>query len=63
VIAATNRPDHLDSALLRSGRLDKKYYIGAPDSDARAELFEIFIAKQGRPHDKLNYKKLAELSD
>ena len=63
VIAATNRPDHLDSALLRSGRLDKKYYIWAPDFDARAELFEIFIEKQGRPHSKLNYKKLAELSD
>lgn len=63
VIAATNRPDHLDSALLRSGRLDKKFYIWAPDFDARAELFEIFIEKQGRPHGKLNYKKLAELTD
>ena len=63
VIAATNRPDHLDSAILRSGRLDKKYYIWPPDFDARAELFEIFIEKQGRPHGKLNYKKLAEFTD
>ena len=63
VIAATNRPDHLDSAILRSGRLDKKYYIRPPDFNARAELFEIFIEKQGRPHGKLNYKKLAEFTD
>lgn len=63
VIAATNRPDHLDSALLRSGRLDKKFYIWAPDFAARKELFEIFIAKQGRPHWELNYEKLAEFTD
>jgi len=63
VIAATNRPDHLDSAILRSGRLDKKYYIWAPDTEARKELFEIFIAKQKRPHWKLNYSKLAEFTD
>jgi len=63
VVAATNRPDHLDSALLRSGRLDKKYYIWAPDFQARRELFEIFISKEKRPHGKLNYEKLAELTD
>lgn len=63
VVAATNRPDHLDSALLRSGRLDKKYYIWPPDFTARKELFEIFIEKQKRPHGKLNYEKLAELTD
>ncbi len=63
VIAATNRPDHLDSALLRSGRLDKKFYIGAPDFEARKELFEICISKQGRPHWELNYEKLAEFTD
>jgi len=63
VIAATNRPDHLDSAILRSGRLDKKYYIGPPDFEARKELFQIHIEKEGRPHAKLNYDKLAELTD
>ncbi len=63
VIAATNRPDHLDSALLRSGRLDKKFYIWVPDFQARKELFEIFIAKQWRPHGELNYEKLAQLTD
>lgn len=63
VVAATNRPDHLDSALLRSGRLDKKYYIGPPDEIARRELFEIFLSKQGRPHGEINFEKLAELTD
>ncbi|MDD3144819.1 MAG: ATP-binding protein [Candidatus Gracilibacteria bacterium] len=63
VIAATNRPDHLDSAILRSGRFDKKFYIGAPDFQARKELFEIHIDKKGRPHSELDYDKLAELSE
>lgn len=63
VIAATNRPDHLDSAMLRSGRLDKKFYIWAPDFQARKELFKIHIEKTKRPHKKLDYEKLAELSD
>lgn len=63
VIAATNRPDHLDSALLRSGRLDKKVYIWPPDFEARKELFKIFIEKESRPHKKLDYKKLAELTE
>ena len=63
VIAATNRPDHLDSAILRSGRLDKKIYIWPPDFQARKELFEIFIAKEKKPHKELDYKRLAELSE
>ncbi len=64
MVAATNRPDHLDSAILRSGRLDKKYYIGAPDSQARKELFQIYLQKAKRPHDTdINFEKLAEFSD
>lgn len=63
VIAATNRPDHLDSAILRSGRLDKKIYLGPPDDIARKALFEMYIEKAGRPHKKLNYEELSKLSE
>lgn len=63
VIAATNRPDHLDSAILRSGRLDKKIYLGPPDEVARRELFKMYIEKAGRPSESLNYDELARLTD
>jgi SpoVK/Ycf46/Vps4 family AAA+-type ATPase len=63
VIAATNRPDHLDSAILRSGRLDKKIYLGPPDDIARKALFEMYIEKAGRPHKKLDYTELSKLSN
>jgi transitional endoplasmic reticulum ATPase len=38
VIAATNRPDLVDSALLRPGRLERLIYVPPPDADARAEI-------------------------
>jgi len=64
VVAATNRPDHLDSAILRSGRLDKKFYLWAPDFQARKELFEIHLKNAKRPHaDDINFEKLAEFTD
>lgn len=63
IVAATNRPDHLDPAILRSWRLDKKIYIWPPDKEARKELFEIYIKKFWRPHDELDYEKLADLTD
>lgn len=63
VIAATNRPDHLDPAILRSGRLDKKIYLWPPDKVARRELFKMYIEKKWRPHAKLDYEELAKLSD
>jgi len=62
VIAATNRPDHLDSALLRSGRLDKKIYLWVADFETRKALFKVFIEKFDRPHSKLDYNKLSELT-
>ncbi len=63
VIAATNRPDHLDPAILRSGRLDKKIYLWPPDVIARRELFRMYIEKAWRPHGILDYEELAKLSD
>lgn len=62
VIAATNRPDHLDSAILRSGRLDKKIYLGPPDDMARKALFQMYIDKAWRPHKKLDYDELSNLT-
>ncbi len=41
VIATTNRPDLIDEALLRSGRLDRHIHVSAPDEAARREIFAV----------------------
>ena len=41
VLMATNRPDTLDPALLRPGRLDRKVEFGLPDLEGRAQIFKI----------------------
>ncbi|MCD7859622.1 MAG: ATP-dependent zinc metalloprotease FtsH [Firmicutes bacterium] len=41
VLAATNRPDILDPALLRPGRFDRQVYIGTPDSKGREEILRV----------------------
>ncbi|GLE01644.1 hypothetical protein PINS_up010478 [Pythium insidiosum] len=41
VVAATNRPDLIDSALLRPGRIDRVLYVGPPDETARREILAI----------------------
>ena len=41
VLAATNRPDILDPALLRPGRFDRQIYVGAPDAKGRQEILKV----------------------
>ncbi|EFC45997.1 predicted protein [Naegleria gruberi] len=45
VIAATNRPDLLDKALLRPGRIDRMLYVSPPDEAARREIVKIQLKK------------------
>src|SRR6056297_1850341 len=47
VIATTNRPDLIDSALLRPGRLDRHVHVPVPDEDGRKKIFEVHT--RGKP--------------
>lgn len=61
VIATSNRPDMIDPAVLRTGRIDKLVYVPMPDKDARREMFIIHL--DGRPCGDLDMEHLAELTD
>ncbi len=58
VIAATNRPDILDPALMRSGRLDRKIEFPHPNEEARAKILKIHSRKMNVAGD-VNYDELA----
>jgi len=58
VIAATNRADILDPALLRSGRIDRKIEFPHPNEEARARIIEIHARKMTVSPD-VNYEELA----
>lgn len=46
VLATTNRPEMIDAACLRAGRMDEKFYVGLPDADARKEIFAMELKKR-----------------
>lgn len=48
VIGATNRPDLLDAALLRPGRLDKLVYVGVPDTFAERMKVRLIVGGRGK---------------
>ena len=59
VIAATNRPDILDNALLRPGRFDRQIYINAPDVRGREQILKVH-AKNKQLEPKVDLKTLAK---
>lgn len=62
VIAATNRPDIMDPALLRPGRFDKSIYIGPPDVASREAIFGIHTKDKPLAED-VNLRTLAERTE
>jgi transitional endoplasmic reticulum ATPase len=62
VIAATNRPDIIDPALLRPGRFDRLIEIGLPDEQARQQILKIHMAKKPLAED-IKVEELAKLTD
>ena len=63
VIAATNRPDVLDPALLRSGRLDRKIELPHPSEDARGKIMQIHSRKMNVDVEDVNFEELARCTD
>lgn len=64
MIMATNRPDVLDPALLRPGRLDRKIEIPLPNEQSRMEILKIHASGIAK-HGEIDYEavvKLAEVS-
>ncbi len=62
VIAATNHPERIDRAVLRTGRIDEMIYIDMPDKEARKSLFTLELSKL--PSDEnIDTNRLAELTE
>lgn len=61
VMAATNHPERIDRAVLRSGRIDEMIYIDMPDSRTRECLFRSSLSKLPTDND-IDYERLAEMT-
>uniref|UniRef100_A0A671TVS0 26S proteasome regulatory subunit 10B n=1 Tax=Sparus aurata TaxID=8175 RepID=A0A671TVS0_SPAAU len=62
MIMATNRPDTLDPALLRPGRLDRKIHIELPNEQARLDILKIHSSPITK-HGEIDYEAIVKLSD
>jgi transitional endoplasmic reticulum ATPase len=62
VVAATNRPDIIDAALLRPGRFDRLIEIGLPDEKARLDILKIHAAKKPLAED-VNLEEMAKRTE
>jgi len=64
IIGATNYPDMIDPAMLRSGRLEKKFYLPPPDSKLRKALFEMSLNQRKKVLDfGIDYDRLSNLTE
>ena len=61
LIGATNRPDSLDPAIRRSGRLDREICMNVPDAKARAKILEV-VCRDLRIDGVFDYPRLASLT-
>jgi transitional endoplasmic reticulum ATPase len=61
VIAATNRPDMLDAALLRPGRFDRQILVAEPDEKTRLRILE--IKTKNMPLKNVDIKNIAKITD
>ena len=61
MIAATNRPDVLDPALLRPGRFDRQIVVGAPDVKGREEILKVHTKNKPLAED-INLKTIAKIT-
>lgn len=63
IVATTNRPDKIDPAVLRTGRIDKQVYVPLPDSEARAEMFKLHLKDRPFDENKIDFNKLSNMTD
>ncbi|MFP3309694.1 MAG: CDC48 family AAA ATPase [Acidilobus sp.] len=62
VLAATNRPDIVDPALMRPGRFDRIIYVPPPDKDSRKQIFQVHLRKVPLAND-VDIDRLADLTE
>ncbi|WP_342304123.1 CDC48 family AAA ATPase [Methanolobus sp. ZRKC5] len=62
IVAATNRPDIVDPALLRPGRFDRLIYVRPPDKQSREKIFNIHLTDKPLEND-VNIRELADITE
>ncbi len=62
VIGATNFPERIDPAILRSGRMDKRIFLPPPDTEARCELFHLLLEERPISND-IDFDTLARITE
>ena len=61
VLAATNHPERIDKAVLRTGRIDEIIYVDMPDQEARESLFRLALSKLP-VEENIDYTRLADMT-